>query len=129
MPHQLRGGQLAALQLEQAKKLEMDRKRKREQVTSAPSSSQDVVMTEAAVPSKANSDEETMDPKKHISHLHDKNIERSKSEISKDDEENTTQRHYRPPMKREELTQPKPSAPDISMNLSDSSSSDEEDDE
>lgn len=124
MPHQLRRGQLAALQLDQAKLAENEKKRKLEQA-SLKKADTDVVMPDAKADEQ--DDEETMDPKKHISHLHDKEIERSKSDIAKKDEEETAQRYYRPPMKRQaQESQSKPPGPGVSMNLSDSSSEDDE---
>jgi hypothetical protein len=115
LPHQLRGGALAALQLERAVTAEREKKRQRLQ--------QQQVQQEAAAKEEPMEVEEKesvesdagTDPKRREVKVYEHLLDRSKSSINKQD---ATVR--RPPLeKRPEY---------VSMNLSESSSSEEEED-
>ena len=116
LPHQLRGGALAALQLERARKSERDRKRQREQ-------KQEEMEKEATkeeeqdgqeTSSSAVSGGDAVDAKRREVLTHEKEVKRSNSGAGQ------AQQRARAPV------QAKPQM-DVSMNLSDSSDEDDSD--
>jgi len=125
LPHQLRGGALAALQLERAKQAEHDKKRqKMEQqkqlVESEKSASEAAV---SATQSEEENSETARDPKRREIVHHEHEIGRSKSDIERSEHEKQLARR-RPSL---QPAPPPPPPQDISMNLSESSSDDEDD--
>lgn len=122
MPHQLRGGALAAQQLERARQADRDKKRQRVEQQQQETEEEQA----AAAESDAAGNTAPMDTSKHLSdpkHREvedmEKELQRSKSDLAHDDA--ARQERSR------RIQQQQQQSLDVSMNLSDSSS-DEEDD-
>lgn len=111
LPHQLRGGALAALQLQQAK-AERENKRKRLEKTVSESAHSSPHKSSSEAPE---TDEAVQDPKRRELKAHEKELNRSASDMARADA-----------ARRVRLPQPKQ---EVSMNLSDSSSEEDEDDD
>ena len=125
MPHQLRGGALAGMQLERARQGERDKKRQRleqqqklkeSEIAASKKSEDDSTNKDPMDLDLATDEKDALDPKhREISKL-DHELQRSKSELSR-------QAHA---AQRERNARTAPQLQDVSMNLSDSSS-DEDD--
>ena len=117
LPHQLRGGALAALQLERARQAERDRKRKRlqQQQQEQEEQKQQQLATTTEKDVSMEVVEEEKDPKRREVQQHEHELDRSKSDLA---------RPSRPVQQQQQQQRP---AMDVSMNLSDSSSDDDED--
>jgi len=131
LPHQLRGGALAALQLERARKAERNRRKRqrlveererREEEEEQQASKMEVDHEGPERGGNAGEDEEpaTRDPKRREIVAHDKELERSKADLARADAAQQQQQRN-----LQQLQQQGPQQ-DVSMNLSDSS--DEESD-
>jgi hypothetical protein len=120
LPHQLRGGALAALQLERARQSERDKKRQREQQKSAELEQAAAAAAARAeqehqrqLPSELNDPTTGRDPKRREVAHHEVEIRPTSS---------------RPPASALDIaSRPAPPQVDVSMNLSDSSSEDDDD--
>jgi hypothetical protein len=125
MPHQLRGGALAGMQLERARQGERDKKRQRleqqqKQIESekvaANKKSEDDSNTNPNDMDLGTDEKDALDPKhREISKL-EHELQRSKSELSRQAQAAQRERNARTASQQQ----------DVSMNLSDSSSSDDE---
>jgi len=123
LPHQLRGGALAALQLERARQMEREKKRQRiqEQEDSAKASQmEDEDMDEADHGVDPN-DAAEQDPKRREVVQHEHQLDRSRSDLARSDADRRAARNLQ--------SQRQAQRQDVSMNLSDSSSSSSSDDD
>lgn len=122
LPHQLRGGALAALQLERARAAEREKKRQRLQQQEESKRAESVHSEHGGDQDMADSESNNrLDPKRREVSAHEHELDRSRSDIGRSDAEK----------KRVRVAPPQQQVPqqDVSMNLSDSSSEEEEDDE
>lgn len=118
LPHQLRGGALAALQLEQTKLAERERKRLKSQAVAAESTAAaafEQPPTPMDVEETVTPTATTRDPKRREVEAHEHVLERSKSELDRSDVEAQ--------QRRRSFQQPETPKQDVSMNLSSSSGS------
>lgn len=124
MPHQLRGGALAGMQLERARQAERDKKRQRveqeqQQEQEAAAAAAEEKDSSKGTPMEVD-EKMALDPKKkEVSEL-DKELQRTRSDLNRQD---TAARDARSAQLQRAKSQ------DVSMNLSDSSSSDDDDDD
>jgi hypothetical protein len=134
MPHQLRGGALAGMQLERARQGERDKKRQRlEQQQKQIESERAATAANKKAKNDSNTNQnkdyspmdldlitdekDALDPKHREIAKHEQELQRSKSELSRQAQA----------AQRERIARSAPQQQDVSMNLSDSSSSDEDD--
>jgi hypothetical protein len=122
LPHQLRGGALAALQLERARQAERDTKRQRiqQQEEASAKKAADIEMAEAA-PEQPEDDNTTTnrDPKRREVMSHEHQIGRTKLDLARVSQQQAQQ--------RARVTAQPTQQMDVSMNLSESSSEEDDD--
>lgn len=135
LPHQLRGGALAALQLERARQAERDRKRRRqqelEQASQVAAEPTDVEgMDQEGDSASAHGGTPGRDPKRREINTYEKELGRSKSDLERESAEKQQrirqqqQQQHAAALRQQQQQQQQ----DVSMNLSDSSSSESESD-
>lgn len=123
MPHHLRGGALAALQLQRAQAAQLERKRQRTQQQERQEKAQAMDVTEdQQQPAQQGSTPATpsqLDPKRREVAGHNRDLDRSVSELDREAQQNKRQPRSVAPSVAKPPVQ-------VSMNLSDSSSEEED---